>query len=96
MNAILLPHVVAFNLGWLTQKWPAIARQAGWPEASDPFEALDALNRRIGLPSRLSDIGVARADLEAVAAAAMQDNAHKTNPRPMQSADYLNLLQSAY
>lgn len=96
LNAILLPHVVAYNRGWLEEKWHVIARQAGWPEGTDPHDAFGALNRRIGVPSRLRDIGVARQDLEAVATDALQDNAHKTNPRPMSQLDYLNLLQSAY
>ena len=96
LNAILLPHVVAYNRGWLEEKWHVIARQAGWPEGTDSHDAFGALNRRIGVPSRLRDIGVARQDLEAVATDALQDNAHKTNPRPMSQLDYLNLLQSAY
>jgi len=96
LNAILLPHAVAANRDCLGHKWPAIARQAGWHEAADPLEALDGLNRRIGLPTRLRDIGVPRSELEAVANAALQDNAHKTNPRPMLAADYLDLLQSAF
>lgn len=96
LNAILLPHVVACNRGWLGGKWAAIARQAGWPEDSDPLERLSALNAAIGIAPGLRDIGVAREDLEAVAAQAPQDNAHRTNPRPLTEADYLQLLQSAY
>lgn len=95
LNAILLPHVVAYNRDWLGGKWAAIARQAGWPEDSDPLERLAAFNATIGIPPRLRDIGVAPSDLDAVAAEALQDNAHKTNPRPLLQADYRRLLQSA-
>lgn len=96
LNAILLPHVVACNREALGAKWGAIARQAGWSQDADPLEALSQLNARIGVPLRLRDIGVPREELEAVAAEALQDNAHRTNPRPLQQADYLRLLHAAY
>jgi hypothetical protein len=96
LNAILLPPVLAYNRGWLGDKWDVIRRQAGWPEGTDTAEALARLNATIGIPARLRDIGVAEADLEAVAAEALQDNAHKTNPRPLVQADYFHLLRQAY
>ena len=96
LNAILLPHVVACNLEWLGGKWAAIARQAGWPADSHPLERFSTLNAAIGIAPRLRDIGIAPSDLAAVASEALHDNAHKTNPRPLTEADYLNLLQSAY
>jgi 4-hydroxybutyrate dehydrogenase len=96
LNAILLPHVMRCNRDWLDGKATAIARQAQWPAGADPGDALGALVVRIGLPARLRDIGIPEAALEAVAAAALQDNAHKTNPRPLDQADYLGLLQAAY
>ena len=96
LNAILLPHVVACNREWLGGKWAAIACQAGWSEGADPLEALGKLNAAIGIAPRLRDIGVGQDDLEAVAAAALEDNAHRTNPRPLEAADYLRLLRSAW
>src|SRR3546814_2293380 len=50
-----------------------------------------ALNRRIGIPAGLREIGVDETTLPAIAAAALGDNAHKTNPRPLQEADYLKI-----
>lgn len=96
LNAILLPHVVAYNREALGTKWAAIARQAGWGEETDPLQALTDLNARIGIPLRLRDIGVPASELEAVAAEALHDNAHKTNPRPLVEADYLQLLRAAH
>lgn len=96
LNAILLPHVLACNRPVLGPRWAAIARQAGWPDTSDPAEQFAALNARIGIPPRLRDIGVPEAILPGVAAEALQDNAHRTNPRMLQQADYLQLLQAAY
>ena len=96
LNAILLPHVLAWNRDWLAGKWAVMARQGGWPPGTDLHQGLTALNAALGLPTRLRDIGVAREDLPAAAAGALQDNAHKTNPRPTGEQDYLTLLQSAF
>jgi 4-hydroxybutyrate dehydrogenase len=96
LNAILLPHVMAENRDALGGKWEQIARRAGWDAGGDPAALFTALNRRIGIPPRLRDIGVGAGILAAVAAEALHDNAHKTNPRPLQQADYLRLLEAAY
>lgn len=96
LNAILLPHVLAYNRDWLGTKWDTIRRHAGWAEGTDPAEAIAALNARIGIPASLADIGVVRTDLENVAAEALADNAHKTNPRPLTESDYFQLLTQAY
>lgn len=99
LNAILLPPVLAHNapaLAGEAGKWAAIARQAGWPEGSDLAARVRGLVARVGLPTRLREIGVRADDLPAVAAEALLDNAHKTNPRPLTEADYLQLLQAAY
>lgn len=96
LNAILLPHVLALNRSALGPKYDAIRRQGGWAEAADPAREIAALNARIGLPVRLRDIGVDAAVLPAVARAALEDNAHRTNPRPMAEADYAALLDAAY
>lgn len=96
LNAILLPHVVAYNLAFLGDKWTAISQQAGWTHDSDPKARLSALNAAVGMPARLRDIGVAEADLPSTALRALEDNANKTNPRPLSAADYLALLRAAY
>jgi len=96
LNAILLPHVLAFNLQALGPKADRIAAQAGLASGQALPQAMADLVRRIGIAPRLRDLGVARHQLEAMAAAALQDNAHKTNPRPMRQEDYLSVLLAAY
>ena len=96
LNAILLPHVLAFNRPALGDKWQAIARQAGWSADTCPRQALTELLKRLGLPTQLQHLGVAHEALQAVAAQALEDNAHKTNPRALSQPDYLLLLQDAF
>ena len=96
LNAILLPHVLACNRKHIGGKWDTIRHQAGWPEGTDVAQAIAALNQRIGIPARLRDIGVREADLPAVAAEALHDNAHKTNPRTLDQPGYEALLRAAF
>jgi 4-hydroxybutyrate dehydrogenase len=65
------------------------------PEADLPKTLAD-LNARLGLPAGLSALGVQRSQFESLADAALADNAHKTNPRPLTRADYLVLLEAAF
>lgn len=96
LNAILLPHVLAYNAAWLGEKIAVIKRTMKVPPRADLSEALWELISAIGLPLRLADLGIGEDGLAAIAAAALDDNAHKTNPRPLTQADYETLLQAAF
>lgn len=96
LNGIFLPHVLAYNRAWLGDKLAQIALAAGEPNDADVPARLRHLNQAVGLPARLRDIGVDEASLEAVAGLALDDNAHKTNPRPLRKEDYLAILHDAY
>jgi 4-hydroxybutyrate dehydrogenase len=96
LNAIMLPHVIAYNAGALAAKLPLMREAMGLPAGADLAAAFAALNRRLGLPSGLSALGVDASVFPAIAAAALADNAHKTNPRPLARDDYLALLDAAW
>ncbi|RYX96799.1 MAG: iron-containing alcohol dehydrogenase [Comamonadaceae bacterium] len=96
LNAILLPHVLAYNREALGDKMGRIAHQAGLQPGEDAAAAVGALVARLGIPTRLSEIGLTHADLEGIPFAALEDNAHKTNPRPLAQADYEKLLTAAF
>jgi 4-hydroxybutyrate dehydrogenase len=97
LNAILLPHVVAYNLDQIgPAKCAAMRAAMGLSADADLPAAFDDLNGRIGVPRTLSAIGADAATFDAVAEAALSDNAHKTNPRPVTAADYRRLLDAAF
>lgn len=96
LNAILLPHVLAYNLQALDGKAALIAHRAGLQDERQLPQAMAGLTARIGIPARLRDLGVPQSALDGIAAAALEDNAHKTNPRPLDKSDYNAILQSAY
>ena len=96
LNAILLPPVLRANREALGDKWTTLLRQAGWPDDADFAQGIAHLNAAIGIPARLRDIGVREDSLAEVAAQALEDNAHKTNPRKLSESDYLAILKSAF
>jgi 4-hydroxybutyrate dehydrogenase len=96
LNALLLPGVLRFNAPAIAQVVPRLAEAMCLePHAEALACAIEALNGRMGLPANLAAMGVPDAALPAVAAAAMRDHHHLTNPRTARADDYLTMLRSA-
>jgi alcohol dehydrogenase len=77
-NAVLLPHVLEFNLPAAPARYAAIAVALGAERGRDDTETakrgldrLRALSRSVGIPARLSDLGVPEIAIERMARAAM-------------------------
>ena len=58
--------------------------------------AVDRLRAAVGLPGRLSEVGVAEDDLEAVARLSQANANVGRNPRPVSEADALAILRAAW
>ncbi|RLC21362.1 MAG: hypothetical protein DRH93_11930, partial [Deltaproteobacteria bacterium] len=58
-------------------------------------EAVADLNERIGIPKKLSQVGVKEEDLEELADKAFLDGCHQTNPRKCTREDLMNLYRQA-
>ncbi len=89
-NAVLLPHLMAFNAAYTGEKYRDIAHALGVAGAYSctldearalAIDAVSALNRDIGIPLRLRDIGMQEADIDALANAALADVCTPGNPR---------------
>jgi 4-hydroxybutyrate dehydrogenase len=93
LNALLLPGVLRFNAPALAAVLPRLRDAMG---VDDPADAIAASNRRLGLPAGLDAMGIDAASLPAMAAAAMRDHHHLTNPRRATEDDYLRLLRDAH
>lgn len=97
LNAILLPAVLRYNQKNLGVKMAAMERCLPTTvEHNTIADYIEALIGRLGIPSRLSDLGISRAELENIPEQALQDNAHKTNPRILDAADYRLLINQVF
>jgi alcohol dehydrogenase class IV len=94
LNAILMPPVVRFNAGHVGDKLERLKAAMGLPTTADLAAELDALNRRIGIPGKLSDLGVTRDLFPGVIERALADHSHATNPRAASADDYRSILES--
>ena len=63
------------------------------PDAVGP--GIREMNRRLGLPAGLSEIGVSESVFPKIIAGALADHTHKTNPREATVEDYRELLASS-
>ncbi|MDW8308740.1 MAG: iron-containing alcohol dehydrogenase [Verrucomicrobiales bacterium] len=103
-NAVLLPHVLRFNLPSAPERYAAIARALGvspsataLATAERGLERIEALARECGIPQRLATLGVPREALHEMARAAMTvTRLLKNNPRPVTEADAVAIYEAAY
>ena len=92
LNAVLLPAVLRFNEPAIGLRLPALRRAMDLAEGADVAEAITGLTRALGLPVRLSEMGVRAEHLAGIGEAALRDHSTATNPRPIEVADYDRLL----
>jgi 4-hydroxybutyrate dehydrogenase len=95
-NAMVLPHVIRFNGEQESGLYERVAVALGCTEspsdwASWTADFLDDFNRSIGITQRLRDLNVPREKLPELAAKAMEDGCHLSNPRRCTEADILRL-----
>jgi alcohol dehydrogenase len=100
---ITLPYVMKFNHAARFDRYAAIARALGEnvdglspaDAASRSFAAVAALGRDIGIPARLSDVGLREEHVNAVAAEAVKSGNVAVNPRRACVEDLRNILREA-
>jgi alcohol dehydrogenase class IV len=103
-NAVLLPHVLSFNLPACVARYAEVAYAMGIAVAETPeaaaaagVERLTDLSREVGLPPGLRALGIPREALPGLAVAAMTvTRLLKNNPREMTAADAEAIYASAY
>ena len=95
LNAIFLPHLLRANAGTADEKYARLRFAMGLPEAGDLADAIERLNQDIGIPARLSQIGLAAEDGPAVVEYALIDLAHQSNARPLEASDYERIYEAA-
>jgi alcohol dehydrogenase class IV len=99
LNAIFMPPVLAFNRSAKTSvdenKYARLADTMGLAADVDIGAAIEDMTRAIGLPTRLSQLGVTADLFDKVVKGALADHSHRTNPRDATAEDYHAKLQAA-
>ncbi|MFH1718270.1 MAG: iron-containing alcohol dehydrogenase [Planctomycetota bacterium] len=103
-NAICLVPVMNFNREVSASQYARVAQCFGINtfdmsdiEAADKaIEAIADLNRRIGIPKSLAEVGIKEDQLCILAKKAFEDPCHQSNPRPCTEEDLLMLYKEAF
>ncbi|MEO4001458.1 iron-containing alcohol dehydrogenase [Mesorhizobium sp. CAU 1732] len=95
LNAVLLPHALAFNAPAVAQRYRDIRREFGLRSNADLGEAVIRLRERIGLPSTLGEMGIDGQAIARAAPFAELDYSNRTNPRRATANDYWAMMQAA-
>ena len=93
LNAIFLPHVLRYNAEACPGKLDRMADAMKCGAGRDLPTVFERLISDIGLPQRLSELGVTETDLESIPQLAMADHSTPTNPRAMTIEDCHILLR---
>jgi len=96
-NAVNLPYGMRFNLSGLEPRFEAMAHAFGirGGDGHALIDALFALNESLGLPTRLSGIGVGEEHLEELSDLAFADFCHPNNPKPVSREDFRKIYGEA-
>ncbi|MEY2477696.1 MAG: maleylacetate reductase [Actinomycetota bacterium] len=91
-NAVLLAHAIRFNADVVDLS--RIGAALG--DVDDPAGAVHRLRDAVGLPERLSEAGVAEAEIDAVARLSQSNGNVQANPKPVSEDDARGILEAAY
>lgn len=104
-NAVLLPHIMAYNAEFTGEKYRDIAKAMGVAKTEQmtieqarkaAVDAVKQLNVDVGIPPTLKDIGVKLEDIPALAQAAFDDVCTGGNPRDTNEKEIEQLYHSVY
>jgi len=94
-NGIMIDHALRFNLEAVPERFDRLAQTLGLESGPVFFDWLRALKQEIGIPARLSELGLQATQIEALVEVAQADGCHASNPRPCTPDDFHQIFQEA-
>ena len=95
LNAILLPKILEFNAPAVSHRYDEMKRALSIDKRSNISTGIVRLTKRLGLPTKLSELGVNISSLRQAASLAEKDHSNRTNPRRATKSDYFEIMRSA-
>ena len=99
-NALLLPHVEAFNVRAAADRLAEVGRVLSANNSQlaglGPIEAIQALAAKVGIPPNLRSLGVKEEDFPTLAENAMKDVCGLTNPVQPTREEVIGIFRAAY
>lgn len=95
LNAVILPHALRFNEMACREKYVELRRAMALPADADLAAAIEALNKDLGLPATLAEMGVTWAECEALIGWAVADHSTATNGRPVGEDEFRDLFAAS-
>jgi len=104
LNGIILPHAMRFNIPIAGKAYRELAplllvrltRTEDAALGENVCQATSEFIRGLGLPQRLRDLGIPKADLPSIAAEALESKSVRANPRPVTVDGALEILLAAW
>jgi alcohol dehydrogenase class IV len=96
-NAVNLPYGMAFNYEGFEDRFEQMGLMMGLNkgEGNLLIDYINNLNEKLGLPSKLSEIGVKKEHVTTLSALAFADFCHPNNPKTVTQADFKSIYESA-
>jgi len=96
-NAVNLPYGMQFNYKGFENRFDKMADAFGLGSTSGDrvVDHLFEMNEKLGMPTKLSEIGVEQNHIEELSELAEADFCHPNNPKPVSREDFKNLYQKA-
>ncbi|WP_108658670.1 iron-containing alcohol dehydrogenase [Acuticoccus kandeliae] len=95
LNAVMMPPVLRYNAPVCEAKYAKMRVVMGLEPGTDLAETFTQLNRDLGLPTTLSEMGVSPDVIDEVSQWSFEDHSTATNPRPATAADFAAILKDA-
>jgi alcohol dehydrogenase class IV len=95
LNAVFLPAVLRFNESVCEEKYVRLREAIGLEPDGDLAAAIEGLNKEIGIPSGLAEMGIEESDIPEMVEYAMKDLAARSTPRPASAEEYEAMIRES-
>ena len=93
-NGIMIDHALKFNIPTVPERFTTMAVTIGLKNTSPEgfIQWLTGLKQEIGIPSKLTEVGLRVNQIDRLSDLAIQDACHQSNPRPCTREDFYRIF----